>query len=79
MWMQKHHSCREIKLSPEQTRDNRRAYADMITCLDLWFYRIINELEKLGMMEKTAIVVTCGHAAILRRHNNALNKFEAKK
>lgn len=49
------------RLTPEQTRDARRAYLAMITQVDLWIGEILAALEQSGQGDNTIILYTSDH------------------
>ncbi|WP_226529218.1 choline-sulfatase [Metabacillus niabensis] len=67
-WIQTHHEIDICELSEEEMKRNRRAYYGMVTYFDQKVGQIVNELERLDMLENTIIVVTSDHGEMLGEH-----------
>lgn len=67
-WIQTHHERDVCELSDEEILENRRAYYGMVSYFDDKVGRIIGELERLGMMENTIVMVTSDHGEMLGEH-----------
>ncbi|HEU5138586.1 MAG TPA: choline-sulfatase [Bacillales bacterium] len=67
-WIQKHHELDVCELTDEEILENRRAYYGMVSYFDDKVGRIIDELERLNMMEDTIIMVTSDHGEMLGEH-----------
>ncbi|HEX7064286.1 MAG TPA: choline-sulfatase [Bacillales bacterium] len=67
-WIQKHHELDICELTDEEILENRRAYYGMVSYFDHKVGQIIDELERLNMMENTIIIVTSDHGEMLGEH-----------
>jgi choline-sulfatase len=67
-WIQKHHEIDTCELTEEEIQKNRRAYYGMVTYFDHKVGQIIDELERMNMMDNTMIVVTSDHGEMLGEH-----------
>ncbi|WP_175631943.1 choline-sulfatase [Virgibacillus siamensis] len=67
-WIQTHHELDTCGLSKEEIRKNRRAYYGMVTYFDRKAGQIVDELDRLDLLENTIIVVTSDHGEMLGEH-----------
>jgi choline-sulfatase len=67
-WIQTHHEVDTSELTEEQIINNRRAYYGMVTYFDDKVGQIIDELERMNLMDNTIIVVTSDHGEMLGEH-----------
>ncbi len=67
-WIQKHHELDIGQLSEEEIRDNRRAYYGMVTYFDDKVGQIVQELERLEMIDNTIVIITSDHGEMLGEH-----------
>lgn len=55
-------------LTPAELRQIRALYAGKLTMVDVWFGRLINHIERLGLLENTVVIVTTDHGHMLGEH-----------
>lgn len=67
-WIQMHHEIDTCELTEEEIQKNRRAYYGMVTYFDDKVGQIIDELERMNIVDNTMIVVTSDHGEMLGEH-----------
>lgn len=55
-------------LTPDELRQIRALYAGKLTMVDAWFGQLMAHVERLGLLESTAILVTTDHGHMLGEH-----------
>jgi choline-sulfatase len=67
-WIQIHHGADCYPLNERQIHDARRAYYGMVSYFDDKVGELIGELKRLGLYERTTIIVTSDHGEMLGEH-----------
>ena len=67
-WIQVHHERDTCALTDEEIKCSRRAYYAMVSYFDHLAGQILDELERLDMLENTVILVTSDHGEMLGEH-----------
>lgn len=67
-WIQTHHELDTDPLSDDKIVANRRAYYGMVTYIDDKVGEIVEELERMGLMEDTILMLTSDHGEMLGEH-----------
>jgi choline-sulfatase len=67
-WIQTHHEVDTCTLTDDEIRNNRQAYYGMVTYIDDKVGQIIDELERMNLLEDTMIIFTSDHGEMLGEH-----------
>ncbi len=67
-WFIIHHGLDREKLSPERIREARRNYLGMVSWIDHKVGLLLDEVDRLGMQNDTAIVFISDHGEMLGDH-----------
>ncbi|HZG75679.1 MAG TPA: choline-sulfatase [Paenibacillus sp.] len=67
-WIQTHHELDTHPLTEEELIANRRAYYGMVTYIDDKVGQLVDELERMGLLEETIVMVTSDHGEMLGEH-----------
>lgn len=59
----------DLGLSPEALAWARAQFAGKLSMLDAWFGRLMQSLERHGLLERTAVIVTTDHGHYLGEHD----------
>jgi choline-sulfatase len=67
-WINTHHGVDRHEISPSAVIHNRRAYYAMISYVDAKVGELLDELDKLGLADDTAVIFTSDHGEMLGEH-----------
>ena len=67
--LQVHHEIDDCTLTDEEIRNCRKAYFGMVSYIDDMVGQLVDELERLQMLDDTAIIFTSDHGDMLGEHN----------
>jgi choline-sulfatase len=67
-WFVIHHGLDKERLSAERIREARRNYLAMISWVDAKVGRLLRELERLQMSDRTVVIFTSDHGEMLGEH-----------
>ena len=67
--LQIHHEIDVCALTDEQIKNSRRAYFGMVTYVDDLIGQLMDEMERLEMLDNTVIIFTSDHGDMLGEHN----------
>lgn len=56
------------RISPEEVAWVRAQFAGKLTMVDTWFGRVMESLERTGLLERTCVIVTTDHGHFLGDH-----------
>lgn len=67
-WIQTHHELDTDPLTDEEILANRRAYYGMVTYIDDKVGEIMDDLERMGLLEDTILMLTSDHGEMVGEH-----------